>query len=65
MIVNVNPFEMNFTLVEPVFMSFNAVGFNEDLEEKMKGDMELDAFENTEMPIYPKAKEDLFDFLLK
>ena len=65
MTVDINPFEMNSAFVEPIFMSINAVGFDENAEEKMKGDMELDAFENTEKPIYPKAREDLLDFLLK
>ena len=27
--------------------------------------MELDLFENMEKPIYPKAREDLLDFMLK
>ena len=65
MTVDVNPFEMNFAFVESIFMSINAVGFDENAEEKMKEDMELDAFKNTEKPIYPKPKEDLLDFLLK
>ena len=33
-------------------------------KKKMKGDIKLDAFENTKKPIYPKAGEDLLDFLL-
>ena len=31
----------------------------------MKEDMDLDLFKNFEKPIYPKAGEDLLDFLLK
>ena len=66
MTVNVNPFEMNSTFVEFVFMSINAIGLEENMEEeKVKEDMELDLFENVEKPIYPKASEDLLDFLLK
>ena len=65
MTINVNLFEMNFAFVELVFMSINVVSFDEDTEEKMKEDMKLDAFENTEKPIYPKAREDLLNFLLK
>ena len=41
MTVNVNLFEMNSAFVEPVFMSINAMGFDEKAKEKMKGDMEL------------------------
>ena len=62
---NVNSFQMNSAFVELIFISINAISFDEDIEEKMKRDMELDAFENTEKPIYPMAGEDLFDFLLK
>ena len=65
MTFDVNPFEMNSPFVEPVFMLINAVGFEEDVEEKMKEDMVLDVFENIEKPIYPKVGEDLLDFLLK
>lgn len=65
MTVDVSPFEMNSAFVKLVFMSINNVGFEEDAEEKMKEDMALDAFESTEKPIYPKAREDSLDFLLK
>ena len=65
MTVDVNPFEMNSAFVKPVHMSINVVGFEEDAEEKMKEDMVLDAFDNTEKPIYPQARVDLLDFLLK
>ena len=51
MTVDVNPFEMNFTFVEPIFMSINAVDFEEGAEEKVKEDMVLDEFESTEKPI--------------
>ena len=65
MTVDVNPFEIDSTFVKLVFMSINAMGFDEDVEEKMKEDMKPNAFENTEKPIYPKAREDLLNFLLK
>ena len=66
MTVNVNPFKMNSTFVEPVFMSINAIGLEENMEkEKVKEDMELDLFENVEKPIHPKSGVDLLDFLLK
>ena len=65
MTVDINPLEMNSAFVEPIFMSINAVGFDENAKEKMKEDMELDAFENMEKLKYPKVREDLLDFLLK
>ena len=65
MTVDVNPFKMNSTFVQPIFVSINVVGFEEDAEEKMKEDMVLNTFENTEKPIYPKAGVDLLNFLLK
>ena len=65
MTVNVNPFQMNSAFVELVFMSINAVCFDQNTKEKMKEEMELNAFENMEKPIYPKVGEDLLDFLLK
>ena len=65
MTVDINLFEMNSAFVEPVHLSINAIGLEEDAEDKMKEAMELDAFENAEKPIYPKAGEDLLDFLLK
>ena len=63
MTVDVNPFEMNSAYVEPVHLSINVAGI--EAEEEAKEAMELDAFENMEKPIYPKAGEDLLDFLLK
>ena len=54
MTVDVNPFEMNSAFVEPIFMSVNAVSFDENVEEKVKEDMELDLFENEGKSIYPK-----------
>ena len=65
MTVNVNSFKMNTALVELVFMEINTMGFDEDAEKKMKEDMNLDAFENIEEPIQPKAGKDLLDFSLK
>ena len=65
MTVDVNLFEMNLAFAEPMFMLINTIGFDEKEKEKMKKDMEVDAFESTEKPIYPKAGEDLLDFLLK
>ena len=65
MTVDINPFEMNSAFVEPVHLSINAVGLEEDTEDKMKEAMELDAFENVEKLIYPKVREDLLDSLLK
>ena len=56
---------MNSAFAEPMFMSINTMGFDEKAEEKMKEDMELDAFERMKKPIYPKVGEDLLDFLLK
>ena len=65
MTVDVNLFKMNSAFVEPIFISINAIGFDENTEEKIKEEMKLDAFENMEKPIYPKAREDLVDFFLK
>ena len=65
MTVDINPFEMNSAFVEPVHLSINAVGLKEDTKDKIKEAMELDTFENTEKPIYPKVGEDLLDLLLK
>ena len=63
MTVDVNPFKMNSTFVEPVFMSINAVGFDEDAKKKMKKDMKLNAFKNTERPTHPKAARFLVEIM--
>ena len=66
MTVDVNPFEMNSSFVELVFMSINTMGFDENMEEeKVKEDMELDLFESVDKLIYLKAGEDSLDLLLK
>ena len=65
MTVDINPFELNFAFVEVVFMSINVVALDENVEEKVKEDMELDVFKNVEKSIYPKVGEDLLDFLLR
>ena len=57
MTIDVNPFEMNSTFVEPIFMLINVVGFNENIEEKVKEDMELDVFENVESQFILKLRK--------
>lgn len=57
MTIDVNIFEMNSTFVEPIFMLINVVGFNENIEEKVKEDMELDVFENVESQFILKLRK--------
>ena len=65
MTIDISSFEMYSAFVELVHLLINAVGLKEEMEDKIKEAMELDAFENTEKLIYPKGGEDLLDFLLK
>ena len=66
--VDIDPFELSLNYVQPVSLSVNMVRVEKEQmgeNDKMMIDMDLDMFEDIEKPIFPKAGEDLLDFLLK
>ena len=66
--VDVDPYELSSNYAEPVSLLVNMVGVKKEQmgeNDKVIIDLDLDMFEAVEKPIFPKAGEDLLDFLLK